>query len=496
MHSLTRCVAAGCLANVAVATLGFGAAILAPIAATNAAHAQSAELLGKLNAPWALVSESGKSATKLFNAYLDLTKPPQPIGESFNLTSIYPGMPGFDEVSKWAAANESMGKALIELQHFKVLGVPYGTEGVDKRFVERGLVITIGAGGDLGKVELSYLKALETINAYVAADMYRLCEAGKFDEAFAIGVAHLRVLGQAIEATMYDEKVAAMTMLSDALSVHRDILYVYRDKMTVDQLKKLAMKEYPFLRTSENERLKRISMPEGDLIVAQALLADVFAADGQPDTEKFAKTFATKQAASEPLTTFGAARRWSRIAKVHGSLDASQKKLTDIYDDWWRRWRMRGYDQMMSLPTELSRANPARYAAVVFVARDIANLFELRKRLGVELSGTVAAAGICAYRNQVDVWPDKIEKAYSQYFPQRYDFDPYDKDYGRLTYVYLAAPKGIESEYGRIDVKGCVLFARNGDGESNNAARHAVGGKVDDFVVFPPLRAISRGQAQ
>lgn len=464
---------------------------------TSAIHAQSPEMLAKLNAPWALVTENGKSATRLFTAYLDLTKSPVEVGEEFNQTTIYPGMTGFAEVAKWAEANSMMGKALIDLQNCQVLGVPYGTTGVDPRFVERGLTATVQLDGELVTVNFPYLQALDTISAYVAAEMYRLAEAGKFDEGFTIGVAHLRVLRQAVDATMYGEKSAAMTMLCEALSVHRDLLYVYRDKMTVDALKKLATKEYPFLKPSENERFKRLSMPEGDLIVAEAVLNTVFSQDGQPDLEKFAKTFSVLQSQPEPLTAFGAAKRWSKIATVHGSLEASNKKLTDIYDDWWRRWRMRAYDPMQSLPTELSRANPVKYAAVVLVARDIESLFELRRRLGVEVSGTIIAAGLCGYRNQFDTWPDKIEKSYTQFFPQRYDFDPYDKDYGRLLYTYLgSAKKGIDSSFGRIEVKNCVLYARNGDGESNSAARHAVGGKSDDFVVFPPLRAISRGQAQ
>ena len=42
----------------------------------------------------------------------------------------------------------------------------------------------------------------------------------------------------------------------------------------------------------------------------------------------------------DALERFGAARRWGEIADVHGSLDATRARLTAIYDDWWRRWRM------------------------------------------------------------------------------------------------------------------------------------------------------------
>lgn len=461
------------------------------------ASAQSADLLKQLNAPSLRINDAGKSATRLFTAYLDLTKPPSAIGPEFGLTTIYPGMEGFAAVSAWAAANSNMGKVLLAVENCQVIGVPYGTLGVDAKFVERGLVAEIGVDNDPAKVRFPYLDAIATINAYVAADMYRMCEAGQFDDAFKLGLAHLRVLRQGCDASMFDEKVAFMHMVADALSVHRDMLYVYRAKMGTELLRTLATKQYPFLRPSDNERLKRIEMPEGDRLVAESVLASVFAEDGQPDNARFAEVFADLQSDAAPLTAFGATKRWQMIAGVHGSLDASTKKLNDVYDDWWRRWRMRPFDPMMSLPTELSRTNPVKYAAVVLAARDIDALFELRRVLVVELGATVCGCGLAAYWTQFDLWPNDIEKAYAQFFPKRFDFDPYDREYGRFRYEDLGTrERGVESEYGRVMVPGCILYARNGDGEFNAAARHAVGGKTDDFVVWPPLRALSRGQAK
>lgn len=401
---------------------------VALLAASAGANAQSPELLQKLNEPWMRVTEQSRSATRLFTAYLDLTKPPQEIGEEFNLKTIYPGMEGFEAVSKWAADNAAMGKALIELQNCQVLGVPYGTEGVDPKFVERGLVVLVAPGGDLTKVEFPYLGALDSIAAYVVADMYRLCEAGKFEEAFAIGVAHLRVMRQACDAQMFEEKSFAMTMLADAMSVHRDIIYTYKDKLGIELLRKLATKDYPFLKPADNERLRRLAMPEGDMLVATELLKSVFDDNGQADQSKFAVTFSGMQAREEPLTGFGAMKRWERVAGVHGSLDASMIKLTAVYDDWWRRWRMRPFDPMMSLPTEFSVINPVKYAAVVFATRDIESLFTLRRRLVTEFCGLVSAAGLCGYRLQFEDWPNDIEKSYARFFPKRFDFDPYDRD--------------------------------------------------------------------
>ena len=462
-----------------------------------AANAQSPELLQKLNAPAGRVADKSKSAQRLFTAYLDLTKAPKDVGPDFNQTSIWPGMDGWAAVSKWAEANANMGKTLVEVQGCSVLGVPYGTAGVDPKFVERGLTAEIGVNGDLTKVRFGYLKALETISAYAAAEMYRNCEAGKFDEAFKVGIANLRVLRQACDAQMFGEKLAAMTMLSDAFSVHRDVLYTYGDRMSLDLLKSLSLKEYPFLKAGDTERLKRIEMPEGDLAVAQELIRSVFDASGAVSDEKFSKTFSGLQSVSQPLTTFGASKRWAKIAGVHGSLEASEQKLNAIYDDWWRRWRLPAYGPMISMPTIYSKTNPVKYAAVVLALSDIDQLFQARRRMTAEFDGTVASAGLASYHKELGQWPDDIKKAYTSYFPKRFNFDPYDKEYGQMKYEYLGTrPRGVDSEFGRVEVAGAILYARNDDNAFNGAARHAAGGKDGDFVIWPALRAISRGQAK
>jgi len=455
------------------------------------ARAQSPELLRKLNAPAARIGDKAKSAQRVLTAYIDVTKAPKEIGPDFNQTTIWPGMDGWADVAKWAEDNANMGKVLL-------LGVPYGTDGVDAKFVERGLTAEIGVDGDLTKVRFGYLSALQTITAYSAAEMYRQCEAGKFKEGFDVGLATLRVLRQACDAQMFEEKLAAMTLLSDAFSVHRDLLFVYGDKMSEDFLKNLSLKEYPFLKQGDNERLKRIELPEGNLLLAEALIRSVFDSSGSVSDEKFAGTFAKMQADAKPLTTFGATKRWAKIAGVHGSLDATLLKLNAIYDDWWRRWRLPAYGPMMTMPTVYSKTNPVKYAALVLSLGDIDQLFQARRRLIAEFDGTVASSGIASYHKKRGVWPDDIKKAYTEFFPKRFNFDPFDKDYGQFIYISLSGTRGVESEFGRVEVTGCMLLARNDDNQAvgSGTVRHFVGGKEGDFVLWPSLRAISRGQAK
>src|SRR5438552_7035500 len=148
-------------------------------------------------------------------------------------------------------------------------------------------------------------------------------------------------------------------------------------------------------------------MPEADRSVAEALVKEVFdATTGKPIPEKFASTFAEIQSQDAPLTRFGAAKRWAQIAAVHGSLDACigskdgtiTGRLPLIYDDWWRRWRVQEYDDILSYTPQFERTNKIRYAAVIYSMQNITDLFAIRNQLRVEVNGTAVAAGLCAYK--------------------------------------------------------------------------------------------------
>ena len=84
------------------------------------------------------VTETGRSAKTIFDAYLQLSVPPQPVGANFNLTTIWPGMPGWKQVSDWAASNEQMTEALMKAEKKVVLGMPYGTSMVGTGLAHEG----------------------------------------------------------------------------------------------------------------------------------------------------------------------------------------------------------------------------------------------------------------------------------------------------------------------------------------------------------------------
>ncbi len=437
-------------------------------------------------------SDRIKSYEILFDAYLDLTEPPFTVGIAFNLTTIHPGMDGWDDVSAWAESNPHMADAIIRVKDRRIVGLPYGRENVPQKFRSANLVADVAADGDLRRNEFPYLNALETISAFTWAEVYRLMEGNQVDRALELAMAHLAVVRQFCDRDFMREKVHSISLLTDALSNTRDVFYLYMDRISADQFRDIAVSEIPFLRPDRNA----LFMPEGDRIVSEALIRGVFDSRGQADREKFPSTFAAIQADDEPLTRFGAARRWAMIAEVHGSLDASLERLTLVYDDWWRRWRVQEYDPILDVQTQFDRTNAIRYAAVLESIQNIEDLFEYRKQLIVAVNGTAVSAGICAYKRTFGTIPRDHKLTYAQFVRKASDVDPYDRAYDHLSYIHTNSRHSIDTSYGRIWVERDqgILYSRGQNHHDDRAVVHTDDGMQGDIVVWPPIRALARQQ--
>jgi hypothetical protein len=474
--------------NVAVA------ALLAAISAGLPARADDQRVVDALNAPWKAVNESSKSWKPVLDAYAAMTAPPAVEG-GLSATGIWPGMKDWEAVKAWAAANPGMGAALRGAESAVAFAFPYGRGSVPAGYAAKGLYVGIGDGLEVGAADVAYLPALTAIDAWVTAEMYRLGGDGKFDEAFGLGLSSMRFLRQVADQHLLAEKAAAMRALCDMASVQRDVLQTFLDKVPAEVVRKYARTAYATLRPADAERLRRIAMPEGDRVLAEALIAQVFDQAGQPDGERFVQAASAAQSRREPLGAFGAARRWTEIARVHGSLDATRIRLASIYDDWWRRWRARYYDTLLDNPTVISRTNPMRYALVLGVTSDLASLFPLRQWLNAELNGTALAFGVAAYYRSSGAWPQGIDATYGVSTSKRTDYDPWDRQRGRWLYERLASPKTMETPYGQLQVSGAVIYARGVDGQDGLAKSASLDGLTGDFVAWPALRAVSRGAA-
>ncbi|MHC5027774.1 MAG: hypothetical protein ACYTGR_13545 [Planctomycetota bacterium] len=459
------------------------------------------DVIAELNSsPTVTGTEDAKSYTLLFDAYLDVTRPPSPVGVDFNLMTIHPGMSGWSDVSSWAESNPAMADAIIAAKDRKIVGLPYGASSVPSAYRSAGVVAEIGVDGSLAARSFPYLDAVRTISAFATAETYRRLEAGEIQAGLDLAMAHLAVLRQFCDREFLVEKSTAIRLLSAALTNLRDVFYTYSGQLTAEQLTRIGRTEIPYLRPGRGKLL----MPEADRVVAAALLEQVFdAATGSPITDKFSSSFAGIQSADAPFTRFGAARRWAMIAEVHSSLDASQERLTLVFDDWWRRWRIQEYDQLLDIEPQFGRTNPVRYAAVLYAIQDIQDLFKQRNRLIVEVNGTAMAAGLCAYKAVFGNYPNDSEKIYAQFVRKSSDTDPYDLTFGAMRYRQVSARTSIDTSLGRVWLEpgDALLYSRGENNADDRGSTHTAGimsegtlGVDGDVIVWPPLKAYGRAQ--
>ncbi|MHC4414737.1 MAG: hypothetical protein ACYS0G_05585 [Planctomycetota bacterium] len=476
-------------------TVRRGLAVLLSAAMGGPATGQHDEVLRALNRDDTVQgTEQSKSYRVLFDAYIELDPPPFEVGDDFSLNTIHPQMRDWAVVSGWAESNPKMAEAILACKDRNIIGLPYGVDEVESNYREAGLVTTVGVGGSLRQIDFRYLEAVDAIAAFATAEIYRRLEAGQSKEGLQLAVAFNWVLRQLCDRQFLVEKRHSIQLLIDALANLRDMFYKYQDAIPGEQFVDLAWYDIPELRPDRN----RLHIPEGDRVVSEALLEEVFGEDSQADPDKFAAAFASIQAVASPLTRFGAARRWRNIAAVHGSLEASKERLELIYDDWWRRWRVQEYDAILETDSQFDRTNPIRYAAVIYSMQNIEAVFTIRNQLIAAVNGTALAAGLCAYKDTFDVYPDDQEKLYGQGVRKRSDVDPYDDEFGPLRYRLLTRRESVDTQAGRlwVDADEGLLYALGQDHTDDRAAEHTDDGVAGDLVLWPPVKSLARRQGK
>lgn len=469
--------------------------VTAPPAAAQPQHTQ--RVIDELNSHATVdATEGAKSYKLLFDAYLQMTEPPMTVGDNFNLTTIWPGMENWQEVAAWAETNQQVADAFIKAKEDRtiVVGLPYGQENVPSEYREAGIMVDLTSSG-MRDIQFEYFPAVDALAACATAEIYRLFEADNIDRAMTLSESLVYVLRQFADRDFLAEKLHSINLLSDALSNLRDQMYVYQEEIGVDRLVDVAYIEVPFLRPDRS----RLLMPEADRLVSEELIKEVFTSrslDAQADPEKFRDVFGKLQSEDKPLTRFGAALRWQRIAQVHGSLESSLERLRLVYDDWWRRWRVEAYSPILDIRSQFERTNPVRYAAVIYSMANLQELFAVRNRLIVEVNGTAMSAGIASYNQRYGTYPRDDAMLYGQSMRRQTNIDPYDRDYGPFKYTRLTSRHAIDTDWGRLwlESESAMLWSVGQDHSDDRVEQHSDDGLVGDILIWPPVKAVAREQ--
>ncbi len=462
------------------------------------------DVIEKLNnLPSTEGEDSAKSWRTFFDACLELTPPPSPVNDTFNMNTVWPGMDGWAEVSDWASQNEHMAGAFIEAGKLPMIGLPYGSEKVPSEYVANNIVAQIGVDGNLHVSHFGYIDTVELACVWATAELYRLFDAGENERAIQLLMSELIVLRKFCDREFLKEQLAFMPMLGDALANTRDMFYTYRESITTPEFRFFARDGIPYIRTDST----RLTMPEGDRFVGEALLSNLFNSIGGADSEQFKLIMTDIQSSQEPLSRFGAAKYWEAIATLHLGRDDSVARLNKIYDDWWRRWKLRPFHPQLSVASEFKKSNPVKYAAVNLIIRDIQDLFLERDILATQINGTAVSAALCGYKNHYGVYPTSLKMMYAQllhrannldYFRQlplrtESDWDLYTYPVGPLHYRKIETKTKIRALADVVFVKAgeCLLYSESLDNEDDRGLDVR-----EDTIFWPPIKTLQRNAGQ
>lgn len=446
-------------------------------------------------------TEEGKSWRIFFDACLKLTDPPETLSSTLDMNTVWPEMNGWNDVSLWALHNQHMEAAILDSAGRIIIGLPYGIEHVPASYRDAGIYAEIGVDDRLHEFDFSYVETVQLACLWVTAESYRLLESGEYDRALKLTMAELIVLRKFCDRIFLDEKIKFMKILGDGLAIFREMMYSYRDAITPEKFREIAREWIPYLRVDSS----RLLMPDGDQVVSEALLDELFTSRGEPDVAKFREILTDIQVDDDQLTRFGAARFWETMAySGHSGHDASLERLRKIYDDWWRRWRVRAFHPQLKVESELEQTNPVRYAAVRLIIRDIQDLFYQRDFLWTQINGTAVSSALCGYRNHYGRYPRSLKMMYAQFLhrtsnldrfadlPKRFnsDWSLYNAPVGPFHYRKIDTKTALDTENSDrlwLEPNSCILYSVAVDGKDNRGSDENM-----DLVLWPPLKILER----
>lgn len=411
-------------------------------AAAPAAKPQGWAYVEKANAAVAITPGTEDIAPVLFPALAAMKPAPAGCDTVDSAMLLAKGGKGWDAAAGWAqgAEQQAVLKALTTITDTKkkyLLGIPYGTQGLDPAWVKAGLCVDLPASGLLQGARYRYRAGLDRLVMLVNVEATRLANEGKPDEALTKCVQWLRLARIIAEREGVRERRWGMNNLMLASERMRDIAYTFRDKLTSEMTRNAA--------DDLDERLigvRRIRLPLLEKLAAEQLVERVIIEKGEVDAPKFASTMARLSADQRALNLFGEAAWYRELAASHAGWFDTRDQLNKVFGGWANRWNVENlHDDLLQIPSDYLKMDKARFALLELTANEIEGLERLRLEVLTQLAGTRVALGVVGYERKEKRWPPNVN-AIAPAYVRVLDTDPfgYDKRFKNLNAFYFKVP--------------------------------------------------------
>jgi len=506
--------------------------VVSPVSAV----AQDGDFIAQVNERSRTMPQDQRADLVLLPTLVDLQAPPAVVsvledGRPTAAMLMGPGLRGWSEASQWAAA-QSQQAALAALDEITqdpefltsmVMAQPYGINGVPVSMVRAGLYTELGDPPTLATADLRYLPKLTDLAILAHVESARRLEAGDAVGALDVLIDLLHLGRMMADRQFYEEAAWGYRVMIDAAIRVRDIAFV--DYATDDaQLEYVALTE-AINRLDPGRRgfllFERLRMPEGDYLGSLQILSRIFDERGRP-TDRFASTMSGLTTSERPLRRFSEAGLWTQLQAVHSDGLATRASLDGVYNDWTQLWTQNDFAPGHKLIREYARLNPITEGVISATLPDMSGLFNERRILRTEISGTRAALGVLAYRARLRTLPVGLASLRPQILPDR-EIDPFgpivDAQLRPLVseFKYLVPRRDLpvdprvgpqplpidiimlnERNFGigiGLDNEEFVIWSVGPDGDDDTARRTRENTRAlydGDYLIWPPVLSLYR----
>lgn len=395
--------------------------------------ARADEFVDRVNAPFKGIPEDKRSDLVLLPLLAAMDKPPAVLRSQTHAALLGNKGPGWSDCADWAQKKpqkdilDALAKVTKEEDRLKAFAFaqPYGVEGVSVDLISKNMFTELGDPPLLAAAKFLYMPAMENAGILVQVEASRRQEAGDSGGALTVLTDWLFFLRQMADRPFVREKKWALESGKLALERMRDVVYIdFRaEKHTLTPVKVREV-----IQRLRDRRgflsLDRLSLPEGDFIAGEQLLARVMEPGGGANPATFGQTMARTAAADRPLRMFSAQAYWDSAKAAAAGQREMSTMLKGVRDDWMKRWDLSTFDKFVVTITDYRRRvlTSAKFAILHDLYRDIDALFQLRQQLKVEAGGTRMSLGAYGFFLRQKNLPQTLASARPEFI------DSIDKD--------------------------------------------------------------------
>ncbi len=506
---------------------GLAVVALSAAAFLSATAARADEWLDKANAPFKTIATDKRSDTIILPVLAKIEEAPGLFAKPDMAALIPASSDQFKAAADWAQAEPQ--KAVLEglrkvttddpkadWKKVFAFGQPYGSQDVDPDMYTIKMYTELGEPATLAGPKILYLPSFTRLECLVQVEATRLAAAGKHEAALDLLVRFNEFARQIADRRYFAEQIWAYNGMLRAVERIRDIAYVaFRDgntTLTPDGIRLIVRR----LKDKNGIiGIDRLKLPEAEKFATLQIVGRIFTPGGGPNTE-FSKVLARLGSRKHALRLFSEMAKWDAVAVAHENEKATRKFAEDVYNDWANRWELSVFEPKLKSPTDYTKMDKVRFAALDAMLGDISTLFNLRWKLQAEIVATRMSISHVGYiLANKSIAPDYSAIRVRQLEPKEgdiLDVDPFSRE--KLVPGFFVPIRDTKVNKGdddkpysvRIVVPGIepfekllrndtfVLYGRGPDLSDTKCTR-ATQMELDergDYLMWPPLMSLYR----